>query len=395
MPAKSLKIGLIGAGRIGCLHAEHLTSRIPSTSADLIMVADVFEGAARACAERYAIPHVRQDYHAVLDCSNIEAVVICSSTDTHVQIIEEAAQAGKHIFCEKPIALDLASIDRALDAVARAGVKLQIGFNRRFDANYRRVRQAVEQEEIGRPHLLHLISRDPAPPPIEYIRVSGGLFLDMTIHDFDMARFLIDSEVEEIFVQAGVMDDPAIGEAGDVDTAVIVLQFSNGVIGMISNSRCTAYGYDQRVELLGSAGVINTGNNYPNTAIISDNRSVRCDLPLYFFLERYAESYVSEMAAFIDAVVYDRPVPITGLDGRVPVVMALAARKSLVEHRPVRLSEIKDPGQLARSTGDFMEHQLTPLDGSEDQGQLARSTDKLAGPPLGIEHRPTQPSERN
>src|SRR6266480_7777124 len=238
MPAELLKIGLIGAGRIGRLHAEHLASRIPS--AELVMVTDVFEKAARECAERYAIPYT-QDYHAVLDRPDIQAVVICSPPDTHARIIEEAAQAGKHIFCEKPIANDLASIDRALDAVERAGVKLQIGFNRRFDANYRRVRQAVERGEIGRPHLLHLISCDPKPPPIEYIRVSGGLFLDMTIHDFDMARFLVGSEVEEVFVLAGVLVDSAIGTVGDVDTAVITVQFTNGVIGTIENSRQAIY----------------------------------------------------------------------------------------------------------------------------------------------------------
>jgi len=339
MPANSLKIGLIGAGRIGRLHAEHLTSRIPS--ADLIMVADVFEEAARQCAELYAIPLSTPDYREVLGYPDIQAVVICSSTDTHAQIIEEAAQAGKHIFCEKPIALDLPSIDRALDAVERAGVKLQIGFNRRFDANYRRVRQAVEQGEIGRPHVLHIVSRDPDPPPIAYILVSGGIFLDMTIHDFDIARFLTGSEVEEIFVLAAVMDDPAIGAAGDVDTAVVMLKFTNGVIGTISNSRHAAYGYDQRVELLGSAGAISTANNYPNTAIISDDRSVRRDLPLRFFVERYTESFVSEMAAFVDSVLSDTPVPVTGLDGRVPVVMALAAHKSFAEHRPVFLSEIE------------------------------------------------------
>src|SRR6266446_7257002 len=209
MPANSLKIGLIGAGRIGSLHAKHLTSRIPS--ANLVMVADAFEDAASQCAERYAIPFATRDYHALLDRPDIEAVVICSSTDTHAQIIEAAALAGKHIFCEKPIALDLPSIDRALDAVERAGVKLQIGFNRRFDTNYRRVRQAMEQGEIGHPHLLHIISHDPEPPPIDYIRVSGGIFLDMTIHDFDMARFLIGSELDEIFVMAGVMVAPAIG----------------------------------------------------------------------------------------------------------------------------------------------------------------------------------------
>ncbi len=304
-------------------------------------MADAFEDAATQCAKRYAIPFATQDYHDVLAHPDIEAVVICSPTDTHAQIIEEASQAGKHIFCEKPIALDLPSIDRALEAVERAGVKLQIGFNRRFDANYRRVRQAVEQGEIGHPQLLHLISRDPAPPSIDYIRASGGLFLDMTIHDFDMARFLIGSEVEEIFALASVMDDPAIGAVGDVDTAVIMLQFTNGVIATIDNSRRAVYGYDQRVELLCSAGAINTGNTYPNTAIISDGHSIWHDLPHRFFVERYNESFLAEMAAFVHAVLHDEPVPVTGYDGRAPVVMALAAQMSLIEHRPVHLSEIE------------------------------------------------------
>jgi len=335
----SLKLGLIGAGRIGHLHAEHLTSRIPS--AELVMVVDAFEEAARECAECYAIPDFSQDYHDVLAHPDIQAVVICSSTNTHARIIEEAAQAGKHIFCEKPIALDLLSLDRALDAVERTGAKFQIGFNRRFDANFRRVRQAVEQGEIGQPHLLHIISRDPAPPPVEYIRVSGGLFLDMTIHDFDIARYLIGSEVEEIFATGGVMVDPAIGAAGDIDTAIVLLQFANGVIGTIDNSRQAAYGYDQRVELLGSTGAITTGNNYPNTAIISDGRNIHRDLPLHFFIERYTESFVSEMVAFVDAVLHNTLTPITGRDGRAPVVMALAAQKSLIENRPVRLSEVE------------------------------------------------------
>src|SRR3989440_12980003 len=335
MPAHSLKLGLIGAGRIGSLHAEHLTSRIPA--ADLIMVADAFEEAARQCAERYAIPFATQDYRDVLARPDIQAVVICSSTNTHAQIIEEAAWAGKHIFCEKPIALDLPSIDQALDAVERAGVKLQIGFNRRFDANYRRVRQAVEKGEIGQPLVIHIVSRDPAPPPVEYIRASGGIFLDMTIHDFDMTRFLIGSEVEEIFVLASAMSNPVIAAAGASDNTVVMLQFTNGVIGTISNSRHAVYGYDQRVELLGSAGAISTGNNYPNTAIISDAHNVRRDLPLHFFVERYTESFIVEMAAFVDAVLRDEPVPVSGSDGRALVAIALAAHTSLVEHRPVRL----------------------------------------------------------
>ncbi len=339
MPAAVLKIGLIGAGRIGQVHAEHLTTRIPA--ARVMLVADAFEQAAKACANRYGIPAFAQDYHAVLERRDIQAVVICSPTDTHARIIEEAAQAGKHIFCEKPIALNLTSIDRALAAVERAGVKLQIGFNRRFDANYRRVRTAVVQGEIGRPQLLQIISRDPAPPPLEYLRVSGGIFLDMMIHDFDMARYLIGSEVEQVFASGNVLVDPAIGEAGDVDTAVALLKFANGVIGTIDNSRKAVYGYDQRVELLGSAGAIQTGNNYPNSAIISDSQSVRRDLPLHFFMERYTQSFVSEMEAFVEAVLHDAPVPVTGQDGRVPVVIALAAQRSLAENRPVGISEIE------------------------------------------------------
>jgi myo-inositol 2-dehydrogenase/D-chiro-inositol 1-dehydrogenase len=331
-------MGLIGAGRIGSLHAQHLTSRIPHV--DLKMVADVSESAVRACAERYGIASSVQDYQTILEDPDIQAIVICSSTDSHARIIEEAAQAGKHIFCEKPIALDLASIDQALVAVERAGVQLQIGFNRRFDANYARVRQAVLEGEIGQPRMLHITSRDPEPPPIAYIQHSGGLFVDMTIHDFDMARFLIGSEVKEIFVQAGVLNSPAIGEVGDVDSAVVLLQFANGVIGTISNSRYAAYGYDQRVELLGSAGAIATDNNYSNTAIISSHESVRRDLPLHFFLERYSESYVTEMTAFVEALRHNKPVPVNGRDGRIPVVMALAAQRSLVERRPVYLSEI-------------------------------------------------------
>ncbi len=339
MPVQTVKMGLIGAGRIGHLHAEHLTSRIPF--AELLMVADVFEDAARECAERFAIPAFTRDYREVLAHPDIKAVVICSSTDTHAHFIEEAARAGKHIFCEKPIALDLPSIDRALGVVKHSGVKLQIGFNRRFDANYRRVRQAVEQGEIGEPRHLSIVSCDPAPPPIDYIKASGGIFLDMMIHDFDMARFLMGGEVEEIFALASAMDYPTIAEAGDADHAVVLLRFANGVTGTISNSRRAVYGYDQRVELLGADGAISIGNNYPNTAIISDAHNVRRDLPVHFFVERYIESFVSEMQAFVEALLRDATVPVSGLDGRAPVVMALAAHTSLVEHRPVLLSEFE------------------------------------------------------
>jgi myo-inositol 2-dehydrogenase/D-chiro-inositol 1-dehydrogenase len=333
-----LKIGLIGAGRIGRVHASNLANRIPA--AEVVAVADVSLEAAQQCAQINRIPTATSDYREILADPSIKAVLICSATNTHATLIEEAAKAGKQIFCEKPIALSLEAIDKALAAVKGAGVKLQIGFNRRFDANYRRVRQAIVSGEIGDPHIVHIISRDPAPPPAEYVKVSGGIFLDMTIHDFDMARFLVGSEVEEVYTVGGVKIDPAIGEAGDIDTAFIVLRFANGVTATIDNSRKAVYGYDQRVEVFGSAGAIQTENNYPNSAIISDATSIRRDLPLNFFMDRYTESFVSEMQAFVDAVLNDAPTPVTGFDGRAPVVIGLAARRSYEENRPVRISEI-------------------------------------------------------
>jgi myo-inositol 2-dehydrogenase / D-chiro-inositol 1-dehydrogenase len=330
-----LHVGIIGAGRIGKVHAETLSFRLPN--AVPAAITDIDEEAARRLAEACGISRVAASAEEILAASDINAVLICSSTATHADLVIRAAQAGKHIFCEKPIDLRLEKIDRALEAVDRAGVKLQVGFNRRFDASFVRVRRAVAAGEIGEPHLLHIISRDPGPPPISYVKQSGGIFLDMTIHDFDMARFLIGDEVEEIYTTAAVRVDPAIGEAGDLDTAVIVMRFRNGVIGTIDNSRRAVYGYDQRVEILGSAGSILTNNCYPNEAVISTAEAVGRDLPLNFFMERYRESFAAELGAFVQAVLEDQPTPVTGIDGRIPVVMAMAARQSYDEHRPVRL----------------------------------------------------------
>jgi myo-inositol 2-dehydrogenase/D-chiro-inositol 1-dehydrogenase len=262
-------------------------------------------------------------------------------------MIEEAAAAGKHIFCEKPIDFSLAHIDRALKAVERAGVKLQIGFNRRFDANFRRIREAIVEGQIGAPHILRITSRDPAPPPISYIRVSGGMFLDMAIHDFDMARYLIGSEVKEVYAVGGVRIDPEIEQAGDIDTAIVTLRFANGVLATIDNSRQAVYGYDQRVEVFGSLGMIATANNTSNRTTLSDARGVHAALPLHFFVERYTESYIAEMAAFVRSIREDTPPPITGHDGRVPVVIGRAALKSLAENCPVRLTEVEP------ATGDI------------------------------------------
>lgn len=338
MNKQELHLGIIGAGRIGRVHAETLAFRLPESRIDAIT--DIDRNAAESVATRCGIQNVAASSAEIIGDPQIDAVLICSPTDTHADLIVAAARAGKHIFCEKPIAFSLATIDCALEAVRAAGVQLQIGFNRRFDANFARVRHAVVTGEIGTPSLMHIISRDPAPPPLSYVRSSGGIFLDMTIHDFDMARFLIGAEVEEIYTTAGVMVDPEIGKAGDLDTALIVMRFRNGVIGTIDNSRKAVYGYDQRVEILGSKGKIETGNCYPNQAVVSGGKSVYTDLPLNFFMERYTESFAAELQSFAQAVIEKRPTAVTGIDGRIPVVMALAARKSYDEHRPVRLDEV-------------------------------------------------------
>jgi myo-inositol 2-dehydrogenase/D-chiro-inositol 1-dehydrogenase len=243
------------------VHAEHLAFHFPE--ARLLAICDVRLEAAEKCAEEIGIPKVLADCRAILEDPEIQAVVICSSNDTHARMIEEAAAGGKHIFCEKPIDFDLARIDRSLKAVEKAKVKLQVGFNRRFDPNFRKLRELIRDGKIGEPHILRITSRDPAPPPMEYVKVSGGIFLDMTIHDFDMARYLIGAEVEELYTVAGVRVDPAIGQAGDLDTAIITLRFAGGALGTIDNSRKAVYGYDQRVEVFGSAGMAAVQNETP------------------------------------------------------------------------------------------------------------------------------------
>jgi myo-inositol 2-dehydrogenase/D-chiro-inositol 1-dehydrogenase len=334
---KQVRLGIIGAGRIGNVHSQSVAN---DPAAVAVAITDINRDSAEQLASMHGISRVADTSRELLDSPDIDAVLICSSTNTHADLIVQAAQAGKHIFCEKPIDYDLARIDRSLDAVERARVKLQLGFNRRFDSNFARVKKAIETGEIGRPRLLHIISRDPGPPPISYVKSSGGMFFDMTIHDFDMARFLMGEEVEEIYTAAGVMVDPAIGNVGDVDTAMITLRFASGAIGIIDNCREAAYGYDQRVEVLGSKGSIHTGNRYPNQAIVSTGASVRRDLPLNFFMDRYAESFAVEMRSFIRAIREDTPTLVTGIDGRIPVAMGIAALRSHQEGKPVKLSTI-------------------------------------------------------
>jgi myo-inositol 2-dehydrogenase / D-chiro-inositol 1-dehydrogenase len=334
----AVRIALVGAGRIGRIHAENLAFRVPE--ADFVAVTDVNRASAELCARDYGVPSVAADYSELLSREDIDAVAVCSSTDTHAGYIAEAAQAGKHIFCEKPIALDLTATDRALEAVEQHGVGLMVGFNRRFHPNFKRVRDIVASGGIGRPHLVRITSRDPRPPRIEYVKVSGGIFLDMTIHDFDMARYVTGSEVTEVFATGAVLIDPDIGEAGDVDTAVVVMRYTDGAICTIDNSRQAVYGYDQRVEVFGSDGMTNCENTYPDSVVTSTRDGVRSSLPYFDLLDIYRETYVEEMRAFLLAVESGTTPPITGKDGRIPLVMGIAATRSLHEGRPVKLSEI-------------------------------------------------------
>lgn len=335
-----LKVGIIGAGRIGKVHGESITRYVKG--AQVQAVADAFlNDGIRSWAAEMGIPHIYDDYHKILGDPSIGAVMICSSTDTHSQISIEAIRAGKHVFCEKPIDHDLKRIQAVREELAKSDVKYQVGFNRRYDHNFRAVHDAVAAGRIGEPQILKITSRDPNPPSVDYIKVSGGIFLDMTIHDFDMARYLLGSEVTEVFAAGGVLVDRAIGEAGDIDTAVITMRMANGALAVIDNSRKAVYGYDQRAEVFGSKGQIAISNDTASSAVLSGENGVVAEKPLYFFLERYMQAYAEEMNEFVDAVVHNKPTPANADDGLQAVRIGLAAKKSYEEKRVVRLSEIQ------------------------------------------------------
>lgn len=334
-----LNIGIIGAGRIGRLHAEHLTR---NARADVRRITDVaVTEELKGWAAGLGILAVTDDYKDIMNDPDIQAVLICSSTNMHVPFIMEAARAGKHIFCEKPISLDYRQTAAALEAVSVAGVRLQTGFNRRFDHNFKKVREVVRSGKIGDPHIIKITSRDPAPPNSDYIQVSGGLFMDMAIHDFDMARYLSGSEVIEVYAQGAILVDPVIGQLGDIDTAIVTLKFADGALGVIDNSRKAVYGYDQRVEVFGSKGSVGVQNDHPNTAEISTADGIVRDNPKYFFLERYHDSYIEETQRFIDCVLNGSPIPVDGNDALQAEKIAYAAKRSLQEGRPVKLDEIE------------------------------------------------------
>jgi myo-inositol 2-dehydrogenase/D-chiro-inositol 1-dehydrogenase len=325
---------LFGAGRIGRLHAANIHAH---RAARLRCICDPDLAAARELGERFGVAATASVDEA-LAVTDVDAVLIASPTGTHVDLIAVAASAGKAIFCEKPIDLDSAQVERCGDLLKAHPVPVQIGFNRRYDPGHRALREALLAGEIGRLEFVHITSRDSAPPPMPYLRTSGGLFRDMTIHDFDMARFLLGEEPVTVSAMASVLVDPQIGRAGDVDTAAVTLRTASGVLCQIGNSRRAVYGYDQRIEVLGATGMLQSANPHPtslrrHSAAATSAREPLCN----FFLERYAQSYRLELDDFIGAVEDGRPPAVSFEDGRRALLLAEAAQRSLATGRSVTI----------------------------------------------------------
>lgn len=321
-----------GAGRIGQIHAGNLAR---SGRAELRYVVDVNEAAARGLVQKYG--GRVSDADTALGDPEVDAVIIASSTDTHAALIESACRAGKAIFCEKPIDLDLARVDAVLETVAEAGTTMQVGFNRRFDPDFAALQKAILDGAVGRIELVAITSRDPEPPPLEYVRASGGLFRDMTIHDLDMARWLLGSEPVEVFAAASCLVEPAFGELGDADTAAVTLKTAGGALCQISNSRRAVYGYDQRIEVFGSGGMVRVANRTPTVVERTHAGGTTTDKPLYFFRERYAEAYRAELDHFLNCLENGTPPMVGPEDGRRALVLAEAAEESVRTGRAVKV----------------------------------------------------------
>ncbi len=335
-----LRIGIIGLGRIGKIHYNHIRQQLPE--ATVTLVADVDRG------------NLPEDVACIgaselIDHPDIDAVIICSPTDTHADFVERCARAGKHVFCEKPLDLSLARIEQTLRIVRESGIKLMLGFNRRFDANFLKLKALVDEGKIGDVQLVKVTSRDPAPPPVGYLRSSGGMFLDMTIHDFDMARYLMGKAVKTVYAAAATLTGGAVAEADDIDTAAVTLTFEDGSLAVIDNSRKAVYGYDQRVEVFGSEGMAHVDNNKPDSHVYYHETGAQSALPLHFFMERYTASYLTEMKAFIAAVQGKGEIPVGGIDGLQATRIALAAQRSYTEGRPVAVSEFGQDAIVAHN----------------------------------------------
>jgi len=336
-----VNVGVIGAGRIGVVHLEALSGCEGATP---IIISNPTVSKAEAAAKKFYVPEWTSDAMDVINHKDVEAVWICSPSSYHADQIKACAAAGKHVFCEKPIATSLEETVEAINACNEAGVKLMTGLQRRFDPNFQRVRSSIESKEVGDVITVKLCSRDPAPPPIEYVRGGGGIFCDMAVHDLDMARFLVGQEPEAILAVGSCQIDKAIEAlegAEAYDTAHVLIRFPGGVQAAIDVCRQAPYGYDQRAEVLGTKAMITTDNMYPNTArIYAKDYTGNADLPFDFFMSRYKEAYLQETKAFVDCLVKDGPVPCSGEDGLVALIMALAAGKSAAENRWVSYNEV-------------------------------------------------------
>lgn len=336
---KKVRIGLVGCGRIGQLHGTNLVRSVPQ--AELVAVADPYmNDNIKAWANGLGIENVYDDTNKIMEDPTIDAVMVCSATPAHVELITAAAKNGKHVFCEKPLHTDVEKIKECIKLCEEAGVKLQVGFVRRFDHNHRKVQEVVASGRLGAPCIVKVSSRDPADQPMSYIETSGGIHVDMTIHDFDMARFLAGSDAVEVF-SIGMCSNPDYAQYGDVDNTIITIKFANGAIGVIDNTRSSCYGYDQRTEVQCQKGCVQVSNDLENTAMISSAEGVEVAKPTWFFLERYNDAFIEEDAQFCKAVLGEQEIPVGGNDGLQPVLMAKAAKLSLEEGRPVKISEVE------------------------------------------------------
>ncbi|MEQ6119994.1 inositol 2-dehydrogenase [Reichenbachiella sp. MALMAid0571] len=334
-----VKIGILGLGRIGKIHLGNLAGKIEG--AEVVAVVNPSEEG-QDFARKFNVPFVSSDANVIFDNEDLDAVLICSPNDTHADYVTRAAQSKKAVFCEKPLDLSLSKVKEIIEVTQKHNVPLMVAFNQRFDINFSKIKSLVKNGKVGDLRTIKITSRDPAPPPIGYIKSSGGLFLDMTIHDFDMARHIADSEVIEVFAKGSNLVDPAIGEAGDIDTGYVVLSFENGATALIENSRQAAYGYDQRLEVFGSKGMAQANNNFKDTHLLFDEKGVHGSRPLDFFMDRYIDSYLHEMNAFIQALTQGTEPPVNGIDGLKATAIAIAANKSMEENRPVKMTEILD-----------------------------------------------------
>lgn len=332
---KKLNIAIIGLGRIGQMHLKNISS-IPEMY-KVVAIADPYCDQLASLAQQYGVPTYTKDYHEVLKNKDLDCVLIASATDTHATIIKEAATNKLDILCEKPIDTDINRIKDLLAFVKKEGVKLQIGFNRRFDHNFAQIHHYVDTDTLGTPQIIKISSRDPEPPSLDYVKVSGGLFFDMMIHDLDLIRYLGESEVEEVTAKGAVLINPDIGKLGDIDTAIVTLKFKNGALGVIDNSRQAVYGYDQRAEVFGPKGMAKADNDRNSTVELNLKDDTSLDKMPFFFIDRYKEAYLRELTAFHDSIVNNQPLVVDGLDGLRAVQLAVACQKSLESGQTVKV----------------------------------------------------------